>query len=54
MDYINRKITQNVFDNIILIRWFINAYFDGTEELGSLLPNKYIKPEDITIIEVSK
>lgn len=52
-DYINGKIPKNILDNIMLIKWFINGYFCLNQDLSPLLPDKYISPEDITIIEVN-
>ncbi|MDM0969961.1 hypothetical protein QTI89_12015 [Clostridium perfringens] len=54
IDYMEKNIPQNVLDNIILIQWFIQAYFGCNEKYGSLLPNKYIKSDDIIIKEVNK
>lgn len=52
-DYINKEIPQNVINNLILVKWFINVYLlDVNEELGSLLPNKCVPADDITIIEI--
>lgn len=52
-DYNERKIPQNVLDNMIFLRWFISVYFYDSEELGSLLPGKCVIPENIKILEVN-
>lgn len=49
-DYIDKKIPQNVLDNMGFIRWFISIYFFNSEILGSLLPNLCVDPQDITKI----
>ena len=42
-----------MINNLILVKWFINVYLlDVNEELGSLLPNKCVPADDITIIEI--
>lgn len=51
-DYLNKKIPQRVFDNMIFIKWFIAIYFYDSEELGSLLPDKYVPADEIKIMEV--
>ncbi|WP_291650944.1 hypothetical protein [Clostridium sp.] len=51
-DYIEKKIPQRVFDNMIFIQWFISIYFYDSEKLGSLLPNKYVRADKIKVMEV--
>jgi len=51
-DYYERLIPQNVFDNMVFLRWFISVYFYDSEELGSLLPDQCVEPEEIRIIEI--
>lgn len=40
-DYCERMIPQNLLDNMIFLKWFISVYFYDSEELGSLLPDKW-------------
>lgn len=51
-DYYERLIPQNVLDNMVFLKWFIGVYFYDSEELGSLLPDKCVEPEEIRIIEI--
>lgn len=51
-DYMDRKIPQNVFDNIALIQWFIDICFFDREKYGSLLPDKCVDKQDIKITKV--
>lgn len=51
-DYNSRRIPQNVLDNMVFLRWFISIYFYDSEELGSLLPDRSVRPENIKIIEI--
>ncbi|NFO15198.1 hypothetical protein FDB34_13520 [Clostridium botulinum] len=51
-DYIEKDIPQRIFDNMIFIRWFISIYFYDFEELGSLLPDKYVSAAEMNIMEV--
>lgn len=54
-DYYERLIPQNVLDNMVFIKWFISVYFYDSEELGSLLPDLCVEPEEIRrIIEIGK
>lgn len=51
-DYLEGEVKQQVFDNMIFIKWFISIYFYDSEELGSLLPNKCVPSEKIRIMEI--
>ncbi len=53
-DYYERLIPQNVLDNMVFLKWFISVYFYDSEELGSLLPDKCVEPEEIRILEIEK
>jgi hypothetical protein len=54
VDYYQRQIPQNVLDNMVFLKWFISVYFYDSEELGSLLPNRCVEPEEIRSIEIVK
>lgn len=53
-DYYERLIPQNVLDNMVFLKWFIGIYFYDSEELGSLLPDRCVEPDEIRIIEIEK
>jgi hypothetical protein len=53
-NYCERQIPQNVLDNMVFLKWFISVYFYDSEELGSLLPDRCVKPEEIRILEIEK
>jgi len=53
-DYYERQIPQNVLDNMVFLKWFISVYFYDSEELGSLLPDRSVRPEEIRILEIEK
>jgi len=55
-DYIYErdKIPQNVFDNMVFLRWFISIYAFDSEQLGSLLPGISAPTDKLKFIPITK
>ncbi|MBR0596456.1 hypothetical protein [Sinanaerobacter chloroacetimidivorans] len=52
-EYLTHKIPQNVFDNMVFLKWFVSIYFYDSEEMGSLLPGCCVLPDKLKCIEVN-
>lgn len=50
-DYLMHKVPEKVYQNLIIIRWFLATSLCGACEFGSLLSGKVIDPEKIQIVE---
>lgn len=52
-DYLEKRVPQNVLDNLVFLKWFISIYFYESEELGSLLPGGTVAGSRLKFIEIS-